>query len=45
VEPCDVASDSDIANLFARIKEVWGTFDILIQAVAFAKKMNQWRLP
>jgi len=38
VEPCDVASDSDIANLFARIKEVWGTFDILIHAVAFAKK-------
>ncbi len=38
VEPCDVASDSDITNLFARIKEVWGTFDILIHAVAFAKK-------
>lgn len=38
VEPCDVASDSDITNLVARIKEVWGTFDILIHAVAFAKK-------
>ncbi len=38
VEPCDVASDSDITNLFARVKEVWGTFDILIHAVAFAKK-------
>ena len=38
VEPCDVASDSDITNLFARVKEVWGTSDILIHAVAFAKK-------
>jgi enoyl-[acyl-carrier protein] reductase I len=38
VEPCDVASDSNITNLFARVKEVWGTFDILIHAVAFAKK-------
>src|SRR3954471_11972801 len=38
VLPCDVGSDDDIKKLFAELKEQWGTFDILIHAVAFANK-------
>jgi len=36
--PCDVASDSDIEQLMANIKEAWGSIDIIIHAVAFSKK-------
>jgi enoyl-[acyl-carrier protein] reductase I len=38
VLPCDVASDADIKNLFASLKEVWSTFDILVHSIGYANK-------
>ncbi|GAB4210185.1 MAG: enoyl-ACP reductase [Roseiflexaceae bacterium] len=38
IEPCDVQNDDEIAALMARTREVYGTIDILIHAVAFAKR-------
>lgn len=38
VLPCDVRSDADLAELFAKVKEEWGGLDILIHSVAFANK-------
>ncbi|HEU4321633.1 MAG TPA: enoyl-ACP reductase [Roseiflexaceae bacterium] len=38
IEPCDVQNDDEIAALMARAREVYGTIDILIHAVAFAKR-------
>lgn len=38
VLPCDVRSDEDLAQLFAKVKEEWGGLDILIHSVAFANK-------
>ena len=38
VEPCDVQEDADIARVFDAWKERYGTLDILIHAVAFAKR-------
>ncbi|MCR5814222.1 MAG: enoyl-ACP reductase [Desulfovibrio sp.] len=35
---CDVCSDEEIAAAAELIKEKWGTFDILIHSIAFAKK-------
>ncbi len=34
--PCDVASDTDIQNLFNQLKTHWDKFDILVHSVAFA---------
>lgn len=34
--PCDVASDEEIAAVFAELKERWGHIDILIHAVGYA---------
>lgn len=34
--PCDVASDSDIEQVFRDLKPHWNQFDILIHSVAFA---------
>lgn len=33
---CDVSKDDDIANMFNNIKEIWGSFDILVHSVAYA---------
>ena len=38
VVPCDVGKDEDIDNLFNVIQEKWGSLDILIHSIAFAKK-------
>ncbi len=38
VEPCDVQSDEDIARVFKRWADEKGSLDILIHAVAFAKR-------
>ncbi len=34
--PCDVASDEEINNLFAELKDAWGHLDIIVHAVAYA---------
>lgn len=34
--PCDVASDTDIQNVFAELSKDWDKLDILIHSVAFA---------
>src|SRR5436190_23764380 len=36
IEPCNVADDAQIDSLFSKVKEKWGTLDILIHSVAFA---------
>lgn len=38
IEMCDVTSDADIDNVFDRAQDHFGTIDILIHAVAFAKQ-------
>jgi len=38
VLPCDVRSDADLAELFAKVRESWGGLDILVHSVAFANK-------
>jgi enoyl-[acyl-carrier protein] reductase I len=38
IEPCNVDSDADIENLMVAIKNRWGTFDIIVHAIGFAKK-------
>ena len=38
VEPCDVQSDEDIARVFARWGETHESLDILVHALAFAKR-------
>ena len=38
VEPCDVQSDEDIARVFARWGETHDSLDILVHALAFAKR-------
>jgi enoyl-[acyl-carrier protein] reductase I len=38
VEPCDVQSDADIARVFARWGETHESLDILVHALAFAKR-------
>jgi enoyl-[acyl-carrier protein] reductase I len=38
VEPCDVQQDEDIARVFGQWKEREGRLDILVHAVAFAKR-------
>jgi enoyl-[acyl-carrier protein] reductase I len=38
VEPCDVQSDEDIARVFARWGETHGSLDILVHALAFARR-------
>jgi len=38
IEPCDVGSDEQIAQLIARTREVYGTIDILVHAIAFAHR-------
>jgi enoyl-[acyl-carrier protein] reductase I len=38
VEPCDVQNDEDIARVFKRWADEKGSLDILIHAIAFAKR-------
>jgi len=38
VEPCDVQKDEDINRVFAKWQETYGTLDILVHALAFAKR-------
>jgi enoyl-[acyl-carrier protein] reductase I len=38
VEPCDVQQDADIERVFARWREEHGELDILVHALAFARK-------
>jgi enoyl-[acyl-carrier protein] reductase I len=38
VEPCDVQSDADIERVFARWGETHASLDILVHALAFAKR-------
>lgn len=38
VIPCNVDSDDDINQMAETLKERWGTFDILIHAIGYAKK-------
>jgi enoyl-[acyl-carrier protein] reductase I len=38
VEPCDVQSDEDVARVFARWRERHESLDILVHAVAFARR-------
>ena len=38
VEPCDIGSDEQIRGVFAKWGEAYGDVDILVHAVAFAKR-------
>ena len=38
VEPCDVAQDADIERVFARWQKEQGNLDILVHALAFARR-------
>ncbi|MCM2322015.1 MAG: enoyl-ACP reductase [Oligoflexia bacterium] len=38
VEPCNVASDQEIDQFFAKVAAKWGHVDYLIHSVAFAKR-------
>ena len=38
VEPCDVQSDDQIARVFQRWEDQFGSLDILVHALAFAKR-------
>jgi enoyl-[acyl-carrier protein] reductase I len=36
--PCDVTSDEQITETFAKIREEWGGLDVLVHSVAYADK-------
>ena len=38
VEPCDVQSDEQIAAVMAKWKAAYGEIDVLVHALAFAKR-------
>ncbi|HTB34596.1 MAG TPA: enoyl-ACP reductase [bacterium] len=38
VVPCDATKDEEIAAVYAEVAKVWGKFDILIHAMAYARK-------
>lgn len=38
IEPCNVADDAQLDALFGKVREKWGSLDILIHSVAFANK-------
>jgi enoyl-[acyl-carrier protein] reductase I len=40
VEPCDVTNDTQVEQLFAKLRERWGTLDILVHSVAFANRQD-----
>lgn len=36
--PCDVEDEASVASVFSALKEKWGSFDILVHAIAFSDK-------
>lgn len=38
IVPCDVTKDAEMEDVFAAIRREWGSLDILVHAIAFAKK-------
>ena len=38
VVPCDVTDDRQVEQVFSRIDEAWGGFDVLVHSVAFANR-------
>lgn len=38
VLPCDVSRDADVEAAFARVRERWNTFDVLIHSIGFANR-------
>jgi len=38
VEPCDVTKDEDITKVAKKAEEVFGTIDILVHSIGFAKQ-------
>ncbi len=38
VEDCDVQSDAQLDNIFAKLKERYGKIDVLVHSVAFARR-------
>jgi enoyl-[acyl-carrier protein] reductase I len=38
IEPCDVGKDDQLDSLFERAKSKFGTIDVVVHAIAFAKK-------
>jgi len=36
--PCDVTRDEEVDRLFAAVCERWGTLDVLVHAIAFARR-------
>jgi enoyl-[acyl-carrier protein] reductase I len=38
VEPCDVTKDDDITKVAKKVKDVFGTVDILVHSIGFAKQ-------
>lgn len=38
VVPCDATKDDEIAGVYREVEKVWGKFDILVHAMAFARK-------
>ncbi len=38
VLPCDVSQEDEIDRLFAAVRECWGRLDILVHAIAFARR-------
>ncbi len=38
VEPCDVTSDEAISDIFSKVKDRFGSIDILIHSIAFAER-------
>ena len=38
IEPCDVQSDAEIDALMGKVREIYGSLDIIIHAIGFAKK-------
>jgi enoyl-[acyl-carrier protein] reductase I len=36
IEPCNVNNDAEIEAVFAKAKDAWGEFDILVHSIAFA---------
>ena len=38
LQPCDANSDESLDEVFAKLKEDWGTIDFLVHSIAFADK-------
>lgn len=36
--PCDVTDETQVADLFGRIREVWGNLDGMVHSIAFARQ-------